>query len=349
MVTAGGRASANAQQQRRGSSSPFFIGALGVALCGLSLASLLVGPARLSIADGLHGLFSDDVNGIIVRELRLPRTMLAGMIGASLGMSGAALQGLFRNPLAEPAVFGAPQSAALGAVLVLHFASAGVLSLFLPVAAITGALFSVLIIAAVARRTRSLASLLLVGLAMSSFAGALTTLAINLAPNPWAVTELVFWLMGSIEDRSLRHVFLAAPFAAVGMALLMLCRRDLRALALGEDTAQTLGVDVNRTTRVVVFGVALSVGACVAVSGAIGFVGLVAAHCVRPFVRHDPARTLLPAALAGAVIVLAADILVRLLPTVAEVKLGVVTALLGVPFFFWIILKKPASAAEMPS
>ncbi|MGL4323342.1 MAG: FecCD family ABC transporter permease, partial [Beijerinckiaceae bacterium] len=212
-----------------------------------------------------------------------------------------------------------------------------------------GALVSVGVVTLVAQRTRSLAVLLLAGLAIASFAGALTTLAINLAPNPWAVTELVFWLMGSIEDRSMRHVIMAAPFALAGMALLLSQRRALRALALGEEAAETLGVDVSRTTRIIVLGVALGVGACVAVSGAIGFVGLVAAHCIRPFVAHDPGRTVLPAALAGALIILAADICVRLLPTFTEVKLGVVTALLGVPFFLWIILKKPASAAEMAS
>jgi iron complex transport system permease protein len=315
----------------------------------LAVVSLTIGPAPIGPATALKALLAEHGSAsLIVREIRLPRTLLALGIGGTLGLTGAALQGLLRNPLADPAVFGAPQAAALGAVLALYFGWAGVLSAALPVAAIAGALLSIAVVVGVAGRDGSTVTLVLAGLAVGSLAGAATSLAISLSPNPFAVTEIVFWLLGSLEDRSMRHVLLAFPFLAVAAVILGRTGRALRALSLGEDAARSLGVAVGRTRALVVVAAAIGAGAAVAVAGAIGFVGLVAPHLVRSFAGQDPARTLLPSALAGAALLLAADIAVRLIPSAVEVKIGVLTALLGVPVFLWVVARRQAGFAEPP-
>ncbi|MFL5156160.1 MAG: FecCD family ABC transporter permease [Microvirga sp.] len=314
----------------------------------LGLASLAIGPAPIPLATAAKALVSGEGSaGIIVRDIRLPRTLLAILIGGTLGATGAALQGLLRNPLADSSVFGAPQAAALGAVLVLYFGLAGALSFALPLAAILGALVSIALVVAVAGRDGSTVVLVLAGLAIGSLAGAATSLAISLSPNPFAITEIVFWLLGSLEDRSMVHVVLAAPFLAIATALLLTTGRALRALSLGEVTAASLGVDVARTRLVIVGASAVGAGASVAVAGAIGFVGLVAPHLVRPLCGYDPARTLMPATLAGAALLLAADCAVRLIPSGAEVRIGVLTALLGVPVFLWIIARRRGELADV--
>jgi iron complex transport system permease protein len=246
-------------------------------------------------------------------------------------------------------VFGAPQAAALGAVLVLYFGLAGALSWLLPLAAIAGALVSIGLIVAVAGREPGTMVLVLAGLAVGSLAGAATSFAISLSPNPFAVTEIVFWLLGSLEDRSMVHVLLAAPFLVLATGLILSTGPALRALTLGEDAAASLGIDVRRARLIVVIASAIGAGASVAVAGAIGFVGLVSPHLVRPFVNYDPARTLIPSALAGAALLLAADCAVRLIPSTVEVKIGVLTALLGVPFFLWVITRRRADLAEAPA
>lgn len=316
----------------------------------LALLSLALGPARLGLADIWRGLLGEATPaGVIVREIRLPRTLLALMIGAAAGLSGAALQGLLRNPLADAAVFGAPQAAALGAVCVLYFGWAGAFSVALPVAAVAGALASVALVVAIAGRNAGVVVLVLAGLAVGSLAGAGVSLAISLSPNPFAVTEIVFWLLGSLEDRALAHVWLAGPFLLASALLLAPTRRALTALSLGEETAKSLGVPVARIRAMIVVGVALAAGASVAVAGTIGFVGLVAPHLVRPLVGYDPGRTLMPAAAVGAALLLAADCAVRVIPSGSEVKVGVVTALIGVPLFLWIIATRRTSLAEAPA
>jgi iron complex transport system permease protein len=303
--------------------------------------SLFLGPAQLGAQDVWLGLWTGEgAAGLVVREIRLPRALLAILIGGVLGLSGAALQGLLRNPLAAPSLFGAPQAAALGAVLVLYFGFVDALSFALPLAAIAGAFLSVGLLVLVAGRSASLVVLILAGLAISSLAGALTSLAINLAPNPFAVTEIVFWLLGSLEDRTMRHLAILAPFALVSVVLLLAHGRAFKAMTLGEEVAQSLGFAVDRVRMLVVVGVATGVGACVAVAGAIGFIGLVAPHLVRPLVRHDPERVLIPSALAGAALLSAADLGVRLIPSNGEIKVGVLTALIGVPFFLWIVFRR---------
>ena len=324
--------------------------ALALLLIFLALASLTIGPARIDPWTAARALIRDEgAATIIVREIRAPRTLLALMIGFVLGLSGAALQGLLRNPLADAAVFGAPQAAAFGAVLVLYFGWANALSWALPGAAIAGALLSMAGLVAVAGRRPGILILVLAGLAVGSLAGAMTSLAISLSPNPFAVTEIVFWLLGSLEDRSMAHVRLAAPFLALAAALLLTTGPALRALALGEETAESLGVPVTRTRILIVAAVAIGAGASVAVAGAIGFVGLVSPHLVRAGVGHDPARTLLPAGLAGGLLLLGADIAIRLIPAAVEPKIGVLTALIGVPFFLWIIARRRADLSEAPA
>jgi iron complex transport system permease protein len=319
-------------------------------IAALSLASLAIGPAPITAWMALKALVLDQGSAsIVVREIRLPRTVLALLIGWIFGLAGAGLQGLLRNPLADTAVFGAPQAASFGAVLVIYSGLVGTLSWALPFAAIAGALLSIALVVAVAGRGATIVVLVLAGLAVGSLAGAGTSLAISLSPNPFAVTEIVFWLLGSFEDRSAVHVLLAAPFILLASVLILLASPGLRALALGEETARSLGVNVPLLRGLIVAGAAVGTGASVAVAGSIGFVGLVAPHIVRPFMGYDPARTLVPAGLTGAALLLAADCAVRLIPSSQEVKVGVLTALLGVPFFLWVIARRRAELAETPA
>src|ERR1700728_2664347 len=275
------------------------IGSLVVLVVLLALVSLGIGPVRLSPLTVIDALFGggSDVQQVIVREIRLPRTILGFAIGAILGLSGAALQGLLRNPLASPSLFGAPQSAAFGAVLMIAFGLADVRSYALPVAAIAMAFASVFVLLAIAGRNAGLLILILAGLAISSLAGAATALVMNLSNDPFMVLEITFWLLGSLEDRSFRHVILALPFIIAGAGILLSQRNAFRALSLGEETAQSLGVDVTRLRLLAILGVALGVGGAVAVSGTIGFIGLVGPHLIRPLMGQDPTRLLLPSAL----------------------------------------------------
>ena len=315
---------------------------LAVLVALLALGSLGTGPVRLSpstVVDALLG-GGTDIQRIIVGEIRLPRMILGLAIGAILGLSGAALQGLLRNPLASPSLFGAPQSAAFGAVLMIALGWADVRSYALPVAGITMAFASVFVLLGIAGRSAGLLLLILSGLAISSLAGAATALVMNLSSNPFAALEIAFWLLGSLEDRSFRHVMLALPFIIAGAVVLIRQRSAFRALSLGEETAQSLGVDVGRLRLLVIAGVALGVGGAVAVSGTIGFIGLVAPHLVRPLIGHDPARLLIPSALTGAALLLAADIAVRIIPSTSDIKVGVLTSIIGVPFFLYLIVRE---------
>lgn len=316
--------------------------ALVVLVVLLLLASLGTGPVKLSPLTVLDALFGGgtDVQQVIVREIRLPRALLGFAIGAILGLSGAALQGLLRNPLAAPSLFGAPQSAAFGAVSIIALGLADVRSYALPVAAIVAAFASVFVLLAIAGRNAGLLILILAGLAISSLAGAATALVMNLSGNPFLVLEITFWLLGSLEDRSFHHVLLALPFIAAGAVILLGGRSAFRALSLGEETAQSLGVDINRLRLLVISGVALGVGGAVAVSGTIGFIGLVAPHLMRPLIGYDPARLLVPSAMAGSALLLAADIAVRLIPSTSDIKVGVLTSIIGVPFFLYLIMRE---------
>ncbi|MEM8934957.1 MAG: iron ABC transporter permease [Pseudomonadota bacterium] len=317
----------------------FLTGGLFIAVLVAAFASLMIGPAAVGLGALWGVMTGGDVEtaALIMREIRLPRTLLALMIGATLGLSGAAMQGFLRNPLAEPGVIGVSGAAALGAVLAIYTGLAATFALALPFLAIAGALGAVLILHLLAG-SRSTLTLILAGVAISSLTGALIALALNLSPNPFAAYEIVFWMLGSLSDRSLTHVQLAAPFMVLGWALLAASANGLDALSLGEETAASLGVDLKRMRAFIVTGTALSVGAAVAVSGVIGFVGLVTPHLLRPVVGHKPGRLLLVSALGGALLLLLADILVRLITPGTELKLGVVTALIGAPFFLYLVL-----------
>ena len=306
-----------------------------------SCASLMVGPAPIRPGAVIAALIgqADAITRDIVLQIRAPRAILAVLIGAVLGLSGAALQGLLRNPLADPAVIGTSNAAALGAVIALYFGLARTFPLALPGMAVAGALVGLLALLPVARRGEGPSTLILAGVAVSALAGAGVSLALNLAPNPFAVSEIAFWLLGSLTDRSFQHVVLAAPLILIGAALILLQARALDGLALGEDAARSLGFDLDRVRLMIVAGVAIGVGAAVAVSGAIGFIGLIAPHLVRPFTDGRPSRALIPSALAGAALLSLADLAVRLVPTSTELRLGVVTSFIGAPVFILILLR----------
>jgi iron complex transport system permease protein len=255
------------------------------------------------------------------------------------------MQGLMRNPLAEPGIIGVSGAAAFGAVTVFYFGLAGALSLALPLGGIAGAAAATFLLYGLSGRGAGTMTLILAGVAINSFAGALTSLALNLSPNPYAVTEIVFWLLGSLADRSLPSVWLVLPLMIIGWGLLLVSGPALDGLTLGEDTAKSLGFDLGRLRLQLIAGTALAVGSAVAVTGAIAFVGLVVPHLLRPLVAHRPGRLLLVSGLGGAALTLAADIGVRLLPIRPELKLGVVTAIIGAPFLFSLIYRMREEAA----
>lgn len=299
------------------------------------LAACLVGPSDLPWDRALAALFGggDPADRLLVGAVRLPRALAAFLVGAALGASGAALQGLLRNPLAEPGVLGVSACAALGATFALTFGLGALGDFALPVAAIVGALAATLLIALSAARVTSTVTLILIGVGLSSFAAAVMALFTNLAPNPFSLSDLVQWMLGSVANRSVPDLLFAAPFLAVGLALIFRARRGLSALTLGEEAAAGVGLDLRRHRLLVVLGAGFATGAAVALAGVIGFVGIVAPHLVRPLVGHDPARSLLPAALLAGLILTASDLLVRVAPTTTELKLGVVAALVGAPAF----------------
>ncbi|WP_439501943.1 FecCD family ABC transporter permease [Aminobacter ciceronei] len=307
----------------------------------LFLLSLTVGPAGLGFGHSIAALFSDKAGAIelIMREIRLPRALLGLMVGATLGLSGAALQGYLRNPLAEPGLIGVSASASLGAVIAIYSGLTIVFPLALPLSALAAAVLAVVVVQALAGLRGSTLTIILAGVAVSSFAGAMTSLALNLSPNPFAALEIMFWMLGSLTDRSMTHVWLALPFMLVGWAMLAALGRALDALTLGNETAASMGIDMRRVQLLAVFGTAASVGAATAVSGAIGFVGLVIPHMLRPLVGARPSRLLPASALGGACMLLAADILVRLIAPGRDLKLGVLTAIVGAPFFLWLVYR----------
>lgn len=308
--------------------------------------SLLAGRVWIAPAD-----FGPGNALLILAELRLPRAVLAVVIGAGLGAAGAAMQGYLRNPLADPGLFGIAPMAALGAVAsfwLTPLLPPAWAAWSLPLLALLGAGFGMAALALIAGRTASdaaggagggIALFTLAGLMLASLAGALTALAITLAPNPFALSEIVMWLNGALTDRSWREVIIAAPLTCIGIGVLALAARSLDALTLGEDAARSLGVDPRRLLVLLVAGVGLTVGAGVAVAGIIGFVGLIVPHLVRPLTDRLPSGLILPSALAGACLVLAADSIVRILPLVSELRLGIALSLIGAPFFGWLLLR----------
>ena len=310
---------------------------LVAALGSLTLGAVPLSPARILAVLAGGG---DEVARAILIDLRLPRMLLGLIVGAMLGLAGAALQGYLRNPLAEPSVLGASNAAALGAVCALYFGLAQLHPAILPILAITTSLIAIGALFLLAGPSESPLTLILAGIAVATLAGAGISLSLNLSPNPFAAMEIMSWLMGSLENRSYAHVWIALPCVAVGAALLIADGRSLDALTLGEEGAQALGVDLGKARLRMMLGVAIGVGGAVAVSGAIGFVGLIVPHLVRPLTDRSPSAILLPSLLGGAALLTLADIGVRLIPTSSELKLGVLTALLGVPVFLVHLMRE---------
>jgi iron complex transport system permease protein len=295
------------------------------ALLLLAAFSLLLGAAGFGLPD------TD-----ILLQLRLPRTALALLVGAGLGISGAVLQGVLRNPLADPGFLGIGGCAALGAVMAFYWGLTAAFPLALPLSGFAGAAVGCVALLLVFARAQSGPGLILAGVGVSALAAAALSLLLSAAPNPFALYEITFWLMGGLQDRTLTHLFLALVPIALGCAVLLRLGPGLDGLSLGEEAAASLGVPVARTLQLAVLGVALAVGAGAAVAGGIGFVGLVVPHLLRPFVGQRPGALLWPSLLGGAGLLLTADIGARaaplLLPLAAEPRLGVLTALIGAPF-----------------
>jgi iron complex transport system permease protein len=315
-------------------------GALLLLLAAMFAISLLAGRVWLPLGDVWRGLWSPDANlaATIITQLRLPRAILALEIGLALGLSGAVLQGVTRNPLAEPGLLGVSAGAALGAVIAVYFGFATHFAAAAPLLGLVGALLASALTFALGSGGGTI-TLVLAGAAVSALAAAGIALALNLAPNPYAAYEIMTWLMGSLADRSWVHVFLVTPFILLGCAMLLFTARGIDALALGEAQAQSLGINLRRLYVLAVFGTAMAIGASTAVTGVVGFIGLVAPHLVRPLMGHQPGRILLPAALSGALLLLFADVATRLIHVGAEMKLGVLTSLIGTPFFFWLVVR----------
>lgn len=313
---------------------PLLVPALVLALLVVSGLSLLAGKVWIAPAE----LIAGDARWPIIAELRLPRVVLALLIGGGLGMAGAAMQGYLRNPLADPGLFGVSATAALGAVISIFFGLA-VTPFVLSGFALAGAALAVLLLSLIAGQSGSVIVFTLAGVVISSLAGALTALVISLAPTPFATGQIINWLMGALTDRSWDEVTLAAPLILLGMAVIASAGRSLDALTLGEAAARSLGVRPVMLQAQIVIGVGLVVGASVAAAGIIGFVGLIVPHLIRPLTNRRPSAVLLPSALAGALLLLVADSAVRAAPTVSELRLGIAMSLLGAPFFLALLMK----------
>ena len=311
-------------------------------------ASCLIGVTPLPLGRLMATLvgLGDPQAELIVWDIRLPRALAAFMVGMALAGSGAALQGLLRNPLAEPGVLGVSAMASLFATITIYWGFVQLSPWMLPLASIAGALLATGLLALIASRVQSVVTLVLVGVGISSLAGAFMSLLLNLAPNPFTLSDMMNWMMGSVANRSLEDLVLASPFFVAGVIAIGLAAPGLRALTLGEDAASAVGLDVGRSRIWVVLGTGLLTGAAVSVAGAVGFVGIIAPHLVRPLVGYDPTRTLVPAALLGGLVLVVADLIARLAPTGQELKLGVVAALIGAPIFIWIAVRRRMLEAD---
>lgn len=307
----------------------------------LMLLHISLGPIDIHIGHALQQLFvaSPDASGLILKEIRIPRVLLAFFVGISLGLSGAALQGLLKNPLAGSDLIGVSSCAALGAVIALYFGFASMAWYVLPFSGMLGSGLCVILIFLLAGKQCSSLNLILAGVAINAVASSFIALALNYADNPYAMNEMIYWLLGSVTNRSINDIVITLPFMGIGWVLLLMSGRFLNALSLGEETATSLGFNVNRYRILIVLGVTFCVGAAVSVSGNIGFIGLVVPHLLRPFVNSEPAKLLPLSALGGGVLLLAADCVVQIMSTGTELKLGVVTSIVGGPFFLLLIYK----------
>ena len=314
---------------------------LSLSLAVIAFLSLFIGAADIPARDIFLALFgsAETTTEIIIIELRLPRVLLGILAGATLGLSGAALQGLLRNPLADPGVIGVSASAGLGAVIAIYFGLSSIFPLSIQIMSMGGALIATFILSFISSRDSSVLTLILAGIGISSLATAAIALTMNFAPNPMSLQDMIMWLLGSLENRTMTDIALAGPFIIGGWLILSGVGQGLDASSLGEDTAQTLGINLKKLRMKVIIGSAISVGATVSVCGAIGFVGLVVPHMVRSLIGHAPGRLLIPSALMGAILLTIADLTTRIPIGHGQLRLGVVTAFVGSPLFLYIIYK----------
>jgi iron complex transport system permease protein len=325
----------------RGLSQRWLLIVLATLVLTLFMLSLTIGATPLPLLVAARDSIADNGSlvALILTEIRLPRTLIAAIGGATLGLCGAVMQGLLRNPLASPGLIGSASGAALGAVVMLYFGMAGALPLLLPLGGMFGSLLATLLVYLLAGRAASITTLILAGVAINALALALISLLLNLAPSPYAVQEIVYWMLGSLSDRSMDEFWLLLPTTLLGWLLLWGSGRSLDALTLGEDTARSMGINLNRLRWRMLLAVSLAVGAIISITGTIGFIGLVVPHLLRPLVGYQPGRLLTVSAFGGAAMLLAADIAVRLFPAGIDIKVGVLTALVGAPFFLYLIVK----------
>lgn len=304
---------------------------IGLIVAALALA-VLAGETAFSV-DQYAAAFSDPTSGPaeVLWQVRAPRAVCALIVGAALGLAGAVMQGLLRNPLADPGVLGVSATAALGAALAIVLGAA--VPGLVEVSALAGAALAGGVLIAASRAMRAPEALILFGVALSSFAGAATALIFNLSPSPIASAEVMSWLLGSVQNRSWVDVAWVTPAVIVAGVFAALSGAGLRMLTLGDEGAAASGLNMGRLRAFALIAAALATGAAVAVAGVIGFVGLAAPHLVRAAVRGDAKRILAPSALAGGLMLIVADLLARLTPTDQELKLGVFTALIGAPLF----------------
>ncbi len=318
---------------------------LALLLVLLAISSLLIGSEPWPMIQALfsHPDQRSSILALILTEVRLPRVLIATLAGATLGLCGAAMQGLLRNPLATPGLTGSASGAALGAVIALYFGLSSRFALALPVAGMFGSLLAMVLVYLLAGRDASVTTLILAGVAINTLAMALISLLLNLAPSPYAVQELVLWMLGSVTDRSLNDLWIMLPGTLLGWLLMLGCGHGLDALTLGEETATSMGIGLNRLRWQLFIAIALAVGSAVSITGSIGFIGLVVPHLMRPLVGYQPGRLLTISALGGAIMLLLADLAVRLIPAATEIKVGVLTAVVGAPFFLWLIIRSRRS------
>ncbi len=326
---------------------PMWLGLLMGSVIVLFFISLTVGRHSFSLWQTVQELLAQEqsVYTLILVELRLPRSLVAVIVGATLGLCGAAMQGLLRNPLASPGILGVSSGAALFSVIVLYFGFHAISHWLLPIAGMAGALLAIVLVYALTGNDSTITTIILAGVAINAIAAACISLAINLAPSPYAVREIALWTLGDLSKVSLVNLWLMLPTTLIGWFMLVGCGQALNALSLGEQTAASMGVNVARLRWRIFLATALAVGAAVATVGAIGFIGLVIPHLLRPLVGYEPRRLLFVSALGGAVMLLLADICVRLIPSQTPLQVGVLTALVGAPFFLYLIVK---SRKELP-
>jgi len=328
-------------RQTRALTQKQLTGGLSLVLAALFLLSLFIGSNPIPLFQAARDTLLDtpSVIALIFSEVRLPRALIALFTGATLGLCGAAMQGLLRNPLASPGLIGSASGAALGAVCMLYFGIGTMLPMALPIGGMAGALMATLLVYLLAGRDAGTLTLILAGVAINAMALALISLLLNLAPSPYAVREIVLWMMGSIANHSMDDFQIMLPGILLGWFLLIGTGRSLDALTLGEETATTMGISLPRLRWRIFLAIALAVGSAISITGSIGFIGLVVPHLLRPLVDHQPSRLLLTSAIGGGILLLAADICVRLFPAGTDIKVGVLTSLVGAPFFLYLIIK----------